>query len=322
MSLAPEVREFLDSDARLAGRLAGLALPEQRIVIGAFLDEQARETNLVVAEVESVADRVVPVAGGEIVLRVYTPPGDGPHPAFFHIHGGGFTLGSVDWLPNAAKCAHVCVVAGCVVATVEYRLAPEFPFPAAPEDCYAAFTWLAEHAEDLNVDPARLAVGGESAGGCLAAVVALMARDRGGPEPVLQVLEMPVTDMSAGSADHASLTEFAEGYGLERAGIEAFQDDYLPNRADRELPYASPLKAADLTGLPPAHVITAEYDPLRDSGEAYARRLQEAGVRTTLHRFRGQTHGSSNLWQTWPPARAWMDEVVAAVRDGLRGPLG
>jgi acetyl esterase len=127
--------------------------------------------------------------------------------------------------------------------------------------------------------------------------------------------------MSAASTQHPSLTDYAEGYGLELAGIEVFQDAYLPDRADRELPYASPLKAGDLAGLPPAHVVTAELDPLRDSGEAYARRLQEAGVRTTLHRFRGQTHGSSNLWQSWPPARAWMDEVVAAIRDAVRAPL-
>jgi acetyl esterase len=321
LALAPEVRDFLDQDRLLAERLAGLTFPEQRAVIGAALAEQAGAAGLVVSEVESVVDAVVPVAGGAIALRVYTPPGDGPHPAFLHAHGGGFTLGSIDWAPNAAKCAHVCLGAGCVVATVEYRLAPEFPFPTAPEDCYAALLWLAGHADELNVDAARLAVGGESAGGCLAAAVALMARDRGGPDLSLQVLEMPVTDMSAASTRHPSLTDYAEGYGLELAGIEVFQDAYLPDRADRELPYASPLKAGDLAGLPPAHVVTAELDPLRDSGEAYARRLQEAGVRTTLHRFRGQTHGSSNLWQSWPPARAWMDEVVAAIRDAVRAPL-
>jgi acetyl esterase len=128
---------------------------------------------------------------------------------------------------------------------------------------------------------------------------------------------MPVTDMGATSGDYPSMTLFAEGYGLERVGIDAFQDAYLPNRADRELAYASPLHAGDLTGLPPAHVITAELDPLRDSGEAYARRLQEAGVRTTVHRFLGQTHGSSSLWHVWPPAREWMDEVVGAIRESL-----
>jgi len=317
-TLAPDIQEFLAWDRRLAEQLDGLSLPEQRTRIEAALAEWARTTGLLVPTVAAVEDFAVPVADGRSVVRVYSPQGDPPHPAFFHIHGGGFTLGSIDWLPNAAKCAHVCVEAQCVVATVDYRLAPEFPFPTAPEDCYAALLWLADHAKALNIDPARIAVGGESAGGCLAAVVAMMARDRGGPSLALQLLEMPVTDMSAASSAHLSVSEFAEGYGLELAGIEAFQDHYLPDRAERELAYASPLQADDLTGLPPAHIVTAELDPLRDSGEAYARRLQEAGVRTTVHRFPGQTHGSSNLWHTWPPARAWMDEVVQTIHDGVR----
>jgi acetyl esterase len=317
MHLAPEIREFLDWDRQLGEQLAGLSLPEQRLVIASALAEQAQATNLAVADVATVDDSGVAVEGGEIVLRVYTPFGEGPHPAFFHIHGGGFSFGSIDWAPNAAKCAHVCANTRCVVTTVEYRLAPEFPFPTAPEDCYAALLWLVAHADELNVDATRIAIGGESAGGCLAAVVALMARDRSGPALALQMLEMPVTDMSARSSDHPSFVLFGEGYGLERAGIDAFQGDYLPDRGDREKPYASPLLAHDLSDLPPAHVITAEYDPLRDSGEAYARRLQEADVRTTLHRYRGQTHGSSNLWQSWSPARRWMDEVVAAIAQAV-----
>ena len=317
MSLSPEVQAFLDWDRRLGERLTGLSLPDRRNAIGAALEEYATDTGLAVGQVASVNDFAVPVPGGRIRLRVYTPQGDGPHPAFFHIHGGGFTLGSIDWVPNEAKCAHVSRSAGCVVATVEYRLAPECPFPTAPEDCYAALLWLVDHASDVNVDPARIAVGGESAGGDLAAVLALMARDRGGPALALQLLEMPVTDMSAASLEHESMTLYGEGYGLERTGIDAFQADYLPDPAAGELAYASPLRAGDLAGLPPAHVITAEFDPLRDSGEAYARRLHEAGVRTTVHRFLGQTHGSSSLWHFWPPAREWMDEVVRAIREAL-----
>jgi acetyl esterase/lipase len=317
MPLAPEVIDFLDWERTLGERLAGLTLPEQRRAIGAALDAFARDTGLTVPRVRSVDDFAVPVNEGSVVLRVYTPETNGPHPSFFHIHGGGFTVGSIDWLPNAAKCAHICRNAGCVVTTVEYRLAPEFPYPTAPEDCYAALLWLVDHAADLNVDTARIAVGGESAGGDLAAVVALKARDRGGPALVFQMLEVPVTDMSAASTEHESLTVFGEGYGLELRGIEAFQDDYLPERADRELRYASPLRADDLAGLPPAHIITAEFDPLRDSGEAYARRLQEAGVSATARRFEGQTHGSSSLWHIWSPARDWMDEVVGAIGNAL-----
>lgn len=314
MPLSPEVLDFLDWDRRLGERLAGLTLPEQRRVIAEALDDFARETRQTIDRVASIEDFAVPVYGGSIVIRVYTPVGHGPHPAFFHIHGGGFILGSIDWTPNAAKCAHICRNAGCVVVSVEYRLAPEHRFPTAPEDCYAALVWVVDHAARLNVDPARIAVGGESAGGNLAAVVALMARDRGGPSLTFQLLEMPVTDMSASSSGHPSMTLYGQGYGLERSGIEAFQDDYLPDPADRELGYASPLLAADVTGLPAAHVITAEFDPLRDSGEAYGRRLQKAGVRATVRRFEGQTHGSSNLWHVWAPAREWMDEVVGSIR--------
>ena len=317
MPLAPEVSDFLEWDRILGERLAGLSLPEQRRAIAVALDEFARDTGLTVPRVRSVDDFAVPVKGGTVVLRVYTPEGDGPHPAFFHIHGGGFTLGSIDWLPTAAKCAHICRNAGCVVTTVEYRLAPEFRYPTAPEDCYGALLWLVDHAADLNVDTTRIAVGGESAGGDLAAAVALMARDRGGPRLVLQLLEVPVTDMSAASTEYESLTLFGAGYGLELPGIAAFQDDYLPDPTDRALPYASPLRADGLSGLPPAHIITAEFDPLRDSGEAYARRLREAGVATMTRRFDGQTHGSGNLWHFWSPARDWMDEVVGAIGKAL-----
>jgi acetyl esterase len=322
MSLSAEVRELLSWDAELGRRLAGLSYAEQRPVVLEVLAERARRTGLRVADVAAVEDRAIPVAGGELRLRVYTPAGDGPHPLFFHIHGGGFVGGSIDLVYNAAKCAHICASTGCVVTTVEYRLAPEFPFPTAPEDCYAALLWVVEHAEELAVDPARVVVGGESAGGNLAAVVAQLARDRGGPRIALQLLEVPVTDMSAGSAAHPSLALYGEGFGLDRTGIDAFVEAYLPDPAARASAYASPLCASDLAGLPPAYVVTAELDPLRDSGEAYARRLEQAGVRTTARRFDGHTHGSSSLWQTWPPATAWMDDVVAAIRGAVSASAG
>jgi acetyl esterase len=149
----------------------------------------------------------------------------------------------------------------------------------------------------------------------------MMSRDRGGPALALQLLEVPVTDMSAGSVSHPSLSLFASGFGLERAGIDAFQDTYLGADVDRAAADVSPICAHDLSGLPPAHILTAELDPLRDSGEAYGRRLAEAGVPATVHRFKDQVHGSISLWQSWEPARAWMDEVVAAISSCLSAPV-
>jgi acetyl esterase len=281
------------------------------------LDAELRRRGVEVELVSSVTDHHVPVAGGDIRVRVFTPSGAGPHPGFLHLHGGGFVFGTIDSLFNDAKCAHICRAARCVVVTVEYRLAPEHRFPTAPEDCYAALRWTVQNSVDLKVDPARVAVGGESAGGNLAAVVALMARDRHGPHLAFQLLEVPVTDLSAGAALHPSVALFGEGYGLDRVEMDSYAEAYLSGAAEGGSAYASPLVAADLTGLAPAHILTAEYDLLRDSGEAYGRRLAEAGVETTLHRLLGHTHGSSALWQTWQPAGEWMDEVVRGLRRAL-----
>ena len=173
------------------------------------------------------------------------------------------------------------------------------------------------NARRLALDSARIAVGGESAGGNLAAAVALMTRDRGGPSLVLQLLEVPVTDVSDAAEDFPSVALFGEGYGLDREAMGTFHDAYLADPADGSNPYASPLLAEDLRRVAPAHVLTAELDILRDCGEAYAQRLEDAGVDTTLHRFAGHTHGSSVLWQTWGPARLWMDDVVGALRGAF-----
>jgi acetyl esterase len=320
VELAREIRDLLAWDQALGRRLGGLSIQEQRRLVDEAVDEHARASGVVVAPVDSVEEALVPVDGGDIRLRIFTPPTERPHGVFFHIHGGGFTLGTIDSIYNDAKCAHICANAGCVVTTVDYRLAPEHPFPTAPEDCYAALRWVTDHAAELHVDPRRIAVGGESAGGNLAAVIALMARDRGTARVAFQLLEVPVTDMSAQSASHPSLALFGTGFGLERAGMEAFQDAYLPSAIDRRDPYVSPLAAADLSGLPAAHIITAELDPLRDSGEAYARRLGEAGVRATLHRQGGQVHGSSILWPIWAPAGQWLEAVVGTLRAALSEP--
>jgi len=318
--LAPEIAELLKQDAELGAHLVGLSYAEQRPLIRTavaqrFADIEQRRDEMHVDEHD------IPESGGPIRLHLYKPLAPRTRGAFFHIHGGGFTLGSIDDLFTVAKCAHICAHVGCTVITVDYRLAPEFPYPTAPEDCYAALGWIVEHASSLGIDETRIVIGGESAGGNLAAAVALMARDRGGPTVALQLLEVPVTDMSAHSRTHRSLHRFGEGYGLDKTAIQAFEAAYLPDESDRANAYASPLCAPDLRGLPPVHLVTAEFDPLRDSGEAYARRLYEAGVPTTIHRFLGHTHGSATLWRSWPPAAKWMEEIVTTLEAATATPM-
>jgi acetyl esterase len=319
MTIAPEIQSWIEWESKVGERHAGLELPELRKVLGDELDGEMRRRGVRVEHVADVSDHAFDVDEGRIRARVFKPEGAGPHPAFLHFHGGGFVHGTIDSLFNNAKCAHICKAAACVVVTVDYRLAPEHRFPTAPQDCYAALLWTVANAADLNVDPTRIAVGGESAGGNLAAVVALMARDREGPELALQMLEVPVTDISDGAGVHPSASLFGEGYGLDRIEMDGFSSAYLPDPAYGANPYASPLLAPSLSGLAAAHVITAEYDILRDSGEAYADRLEAAGVPTTRRRMLAQTHGSAALWQNWQPAREWMDDVVQTVRLALHG---
>jgi acetyl esterase len=224
--------------------------------------------------------------GGEQPLRIYTPEGDGPFPVLVWIHGGGFWMGEdlPIWDgPNTRLAAD----AQALVVSVGYRLAPEHRFPAAVEDCWAGLRAIAERAPEWNGDPGRMAVMGASAGGNLAAVMALRARDEGGPPLALQVLVVPV--VQAGDDHTASRRDFASGYGLD--GIDAMRDAYVPNPLDRANPWVSPIFASDFSRLPPALILTAEFDPLRDEGEAYAEKLRAAGVPVTLERFAGAIHG-------------------------------
>jgi acetyl esterase/lipase len=201
-------------------------------------------------------------------------------------HGGGWVVGDLESADATAR--HLTVRADCVVVSVDYRLAPETKFPGPAEDCYSATKWVAQNAASINVDPSKIAVGGDSAGGNLAAVISLMARDRGGPPLALQLLVYPVTDRDFSTE---SYVQNAEGYQLTRDSMIWYWNHYLKSDADVANPYAAPLQAQDLRGLPPALVITAEYDPLRDEGEAYAHRLEAAGVNTTCIRYDGMIHG-------------------------------
>jgi acetyl esterase len=231
-------------------------------------------------------DATYPIEGGTQPLRIYTPEGNGPFPVVFWIHGGGFFMGGDQPIWDGA-CSQLAAEVPALVVSVGYRLAPESPFPAAVNDSFAALRFVAEHAAEWKGDPTRIAVMGGSAGGNLAAVVAQRARDEGGPPLVYQVLVVPATYAAGDPTESRKL--FGKGYGLD--GIPEMVANYIPNEADRANPWASPLLASSFAGLPPALVLTAEFDPLRDEGEAYAEKLRSAGVQVTVKRYPGAIHG-------------------------------
>jgi acetyl esterase len=265
-----------------------------------------------VEDVAAVADHRVPVAGGEIALRLYSPGGPGPHQALVFYHGGGWVIGDLD--THDGICRSLANAARCAVASVDYRMAPEHRYPVAAEDSYAGFQWVLGHAARLGIDPRRVAVGGDSAGGNLAAVVSLMARDRKAPAPIFQALVYPVTDCNL---DTPSYRENATGYILTREGMRWFFGHYLAREEQGREPYASPLRATSLAGLPPALVQTAEYDPLRDEGEAYAARLRDAGVPVTVTRYPGVFHGFLRMTNILDKAKAARDEIAGALRKAF-----
>lgn len=238
-------------------------------------------------DVAKIEEMAIPGPGGELRLRVYTPSGDGPFPILLFYHGGGWVIGNLDTADTA--CRFLANRVPCLVVSVDYRLAPEHPFPAAVEDCYAALQWAAANGKKLNGDPSRIAVSGSSAGGNLSAAIALVARNRGGPGISYQVLIYPATNLSDLSTD--SYRFFGKKYGLTREHVEYFIESYIPDENDRTNPYASPLLAKDLSGLPPAIVITAGFDVLRDEGKAYVDRLREAGVETVHSHYPTMIHG-------------------------------
>jgi acetyl esterase len=264
------------------------------------------------AELARVEDTAAPGPGGDIPVRLYVPPGDGPLPVLVYYHGGGWVIGNLD--SHDALCRALAARSGCLVAAVDYRLAPEHRFPAAVDDAYAALTWAAEKIGDLGGDPARLAVGGDSAGGNLAAVVAQLAKQQGGPRLAFQLLVYPATDRFD---DSPSMHENALGPLLSRAWIEWFLGCYLNSPDDGLDPRVSPARADDLSGLPPALVITAEFDPLRDQGAAYVGKLREAGVDAELLPVDGMIHGFFQMAGVLDKARDTLDRAGDALRSAL-----
>ena len=270
-------------------------------------------------EVGKVEDRTVPGPAGQIPIRIYWPKVDTPPPSYplvVFFHGGGWVICDLDSHDNV--CRDLANGAGAVVVSVDYRLAPEHPYPAAADDAYAATVWASEHAGELGADADRLAIAGDSAGGNLTAVVALMARDRGGPALRFQLMIYPVTDVSPSHRDsHPSKKENATGYFLTTEHMDWYRDKYLPEGADGTDPYISPFLAADVSGLPPAVVMTAEFDPLRDEGESYGNRLKDAGVPTDIRRYDGVFHGFFNMAAALPIAQTANQDAAAALRQAL-----
>jgi acetyl esterase len=264
------------------------------------------------AKMHDKTHRMVPVEAGHILVRLYRPhPGDLPLHVF--LHGGGWCTGNLD--QRDARCQDLAAAAGCLVASVDYRLAPENQYPTQPEDCYAALCWLVAHAAELGINPDVVSVGGESAGGNLAAVVCLMARDRLGPRLAFQMLEVPATDLTM---SQPSISELATGYLLTRQGMETYVRWYIEDPSRITEPYASPLHAADLRGLPPAWIMTCEYDPLRSDGEAYAAKLRAAGVPVQYQQLAGHIHPSFAFSRLTASARRYQAEAAAALQAGHR----
>jgi acetyl esterase len=309
LPLHPQVKTLLDGLAQMEGPSLSEVSPEvARTMYKALLALETPE------EVARVDDRVVPGAV-EVPIRVYTPAeavgGDAPLLLWFH--GGGWVIGDLDTADPTARA--LANRSGAVVVSVDYRLAPEHTAPAALDDAFVALTWAVENAELLGADASRVAVGGDSAGGNLAAALCQRVRDEFGPEIDFQLLVYPVVDCTL---SHPSMDENAEGYFLTKDSMVWFVGHYLGG-IDAKDPAVSPLHCDDLAGLPPAMVITAEFDPLRDEGEAYAEAMREAGVAVEAVRFDGQIHGFFAMTAMLDDARDALDRAGGAVRAALSG---
>ncbi len=264
-------------------------------------------------ELPSVEQRTMPGPGGPIALRIYKPSNEANLPVVVFFHGSGFILCSLD--THDLICRQLCKASGAIIVSVDYRLAPEHKFPAASDDCLAATRWIGAHGHEFGGDASRIALAGDSAGGNLAAVTALRVRDQGGPALRGQLLVYPVTDHP--SVPKPSYKECGEGLGLTDVSMRWFWDLYLADKSDLTHAYASPLRAESLHGLPPAYIITAQYDVLRDEGELYGKRLAEHGVETKVERFSDMNHGFIFWVGVIDPATEAVMKSAAWLREKL-----
>jgi len=307
MPLHPKVQALLTAQ-RLSGAQPMHTLSPQKA--RADMLAQVPAVSGPLAEVARVDERHAPGPSGGVPVRIYTPHGAGPFPGIVYFHGGGFVIGDLE--THDPLCRQISARTGAVVCAVDYRRAPEHPFPAAADDALAAARWFMAHAADAGVDRDRLFVMGDSAGGTLATVTALELRDQLGPQLRGQILVYPITDhVDAGAA---SYTEFADGYGLTRDGMRWFLRHYAANPHDATDPRVCPVRMPTLRGLPPAFVVTAEYDVLRDEGERYAERLREDGVDVTFERAAGLHHGFIRLFGILEEPAQWIDRIAAWMR--------
>lgn len=308
MPIEPRLRPFI----ALANALSPYERSVPMSVRRAQLATQARTLGWLVMRAGPAPARIehvqVPVDGGAITVRIYVPHDAGPHPLYVFLHGGGWCLGTLD--ERDTRCRAISAGARCVVASVDYRMAPENRFPTAVEDAYAALCWLVEHAAQVNADPRRVAIGGESAGANLAAVCCLLARDRGGPALCHQWLDVPATDATLAQEGHRNVPD---GYALDAALIEDFYAEYLGPDGDRRDPRVSPLLAASHANLPPAWIVSAEFDRLRGDAVAYADALRAAGVPVQHTRLAGHAHSSFALTRLLPSAAAYERAAIAAL---------
>lgn len=311
MTLDPAVQALLDQmAANPAPKLWELPVTDGRALYMA-MSQMLEPQGVPIGKVENLT---VPGPGGPIPIRVYTPMGGGTvQPAIIFFHGGGWVIGSLE--THDALCRQLANAAGCKVVAVDYRLAPEHKAPAAFEDALAAAKWIESNAAELEIDANSLAVAGDSAGGNLAAAVALAAKQTGSPKLSFQLLIYPTLQMRA---DTGSMKEHAEGYFLEKKTMDWFYDQYLASDSDLNDPRLSPLAATDLAGLPRAYVVTAGYDPLRDEGKAYAEKLNRAGVAAVHVNYDGMIHGFFNMTAAVPAAKQAITDAAAALKEAMK----